>query len=160
MNATKQLAGQLAATYMGSKGITPSAAERVMFSNWLQTQYSRIGHVVQYTPEPVSPERLLQVWRQDGKLLISSHANFHPFWLSAENLAFRAVHDYHHISGFHGFDLNGEIGTYYRAALSAPSSIHWILWSEIVLQAAACIYTGKFQRQKLVLAHAPDPAFV
>ena len=36
------------------------------------------------------------------------------------------------------------------ASESAPESIRWILFSEIVLQAAAMIHTGQFQRQKLI----------
>jgi hypothetical protein len=46
--------------------------------------------------------------------------------------------------------MHGEILTYFIAQKSAPVAIHWLLFSEIILQAATAIHTGKFAPQKLV----------
>lgn len=151
---------KLAALYVGSKGQSLQPLERATFRRWLLTQYARIDHLVDFTEVEVSPEQLLETWQAKGRLLISTAHNTHPVWLPSENMRFRALHDWHHITGKHGFDYAGEVETYLQAALSAPSCIWWILWSEIVLQAAAAIYTGSFQRQKLVLGAWMDPALV
>ena len=81
---------------------------------------------------------------------MSTAHNVHPHWLPMHNKMFRAVHDWDHIQHGCGFDLGGETQAFTATAATAPDSIRWILYSEIVLQAAAAIHTGEFQRQKLV----------
>ena len=89
-------------------------------------------------------------WEHTGRLLVSTAHNFHPHWMPLQNKMFRAVHDWDHIHNGCGYDLAGETAAYEAAMTTAPESIRWILYSEIVLQAAAAIHTGSFQRQKLV----------
>jgi hypothetical protein len=141
----------LAAAYIRTKGTRLHPLERATFRRWLLTQYDRISPLVDFSADEISPDQLLTVWHSTGRLLISTAHNRHPVWLPEENARFRAIHDWHHIIGQYGFDFAGEVGTYMLATTTAPRGIWWILWSEIVLQAAATIHTGEFQRQKLVL---------
>ena len=147
---TSRFADVLASAYLRTKGSRPSPVEARVFRQWLATQFNRIRGIVDFTPDEVSPEQMTLVHAITGRLLISTAHNVHPHWLPVENAQFRAVHDWHHISGGHGFDLMGELGAYQEARSTAPQEIWWILHSEILLQAAAAIRCGCFQRQKLV----------
>jgi ubiquinone biosynthesis protein Coq4 len=76
--------------------------------------------------------------------------NEHPHLSYSDNAKFRAVHDWHHIIGGADDSMKGEILTYFIARESAPVATHWLLFSEIILQAATATHTGKFAPQKLV----------
>ena len=156
-NGGTMQASRLAKLYLASKGCRPSPEQLYTFRQWLYLRYERIRPLVQYTPNPVKPERLQRYWERTGKLLISTAHNRHPFWLPVENAMFRAVHDWDHLTYGHAYDFEGELGAYRSAASTAPFQIRWILWSEIVLQAAVTVTTGQFPRQKLVLAWPADP---
>ena len=82
--------------------------------------------------------------------MISVAHNEHPHLSFNENAKFRAVHDWHHIIGGADDSMGGEVLTYYIAQESAPVAIHWLLFSEIILQAATATHTRKFPTQKLV----------
>ena len=141
---------QLAATYIRGKGSRPTSEEYSTFSNWVGLKFGRIRHLVDFTDREVTP-RIMQIhWELWGRLLISTAHNVHPHWLPFLNAQFRAIHDWDHIQHGLGFDIDGESAACDAACDSAPESIHWILRSEILLQAAAAIHTGQFQRQKLV----------
>lgn len=140
----------LAYLYLKSKGTKPTKPELKVFRRWLYLNFARIAPFVDFTTEEVSPNKLLRIYEQSGRLLISTAHNHHPFWLPWENAWFRAVHDWHHLTLGAEFDLAGEAETCRHAIATAPESIGWILQSEILLQAAASIHTGKFQRQKLI----------
>lgn len=140
----------LAAHYYRTKGTRPTAHEYKAFTDWVLLHFSRISHRVVFTGLEVEPETFLGYHRCSNKLLISTAHNVHPHWLPSINARFRAVHDSHHLAAGAGFTLLGEIATYEYAKATAPQEIHWILFSEIVLQAAACIAAGGFARQKLV----------
>lgn len=144
------LTAQLASQYLGSKGCRPSELETVTFRNWLYTQFNRIRGFVEFTAAEVSPAEMVLTYYRTGKLLISTAHNYHPFLLPIENAWFRAVHDWHHLQAMAGYDMAGEILVCQYSQSTAPREIHWMLWSEVVLQAAAAIHTGSFQRQKLV----------
>jgi len=141
---------RLAKVYIQGRGCQPTKAEREIFRNWLCLQFARIADQVDFTPEEVTPEQLLAVHANTGRLLISTAHNSHPFWTARENAMFRAIHDHQHLAYNCGFDMQGEMRAFEVAADSAPKEIGWILYSEIALQAAASIHTGSFQRQKLV----------
>jgi hypothetical protein len=67
------------------------------------------------------------------------------------NVMFRAIHDYHHIVCGSDFTLKGEIRTWrYVASLLQNLTLKKFLFSEIVLQAATAIKTGKFPVQRIV----------
>lgn len=143
------LASALSGLYQQGQHTRPSSVEHADFMAWLEMEYLSIPHPVNFTDDEVSPELLLDTYQQTGDLLISS-ANNQSVWSHSQNLMFRAVHDYHHIKAKASFDLIGEIQAYGEAVKTAPESIHWILFSEIVLQAATAIHTGTFPVQRLV----------
>jgi len=143
---------QLASQYLRSKGVRPSELEMTTFRNWLYLQFNRIRGFVEFTEAEVTPAEMVLTHCLDGKLLISTAHNRHPFLLPIENAWFRAVHDWHHLQAMAGYDLAGEILVCQYSQSTAPPEIHWMLWSEVVLQAAAAIQTKSFPRQKLVRA--------
>ena len=124
--------------------------EKQAFLGWLAGQYDAIKANVRFTPREVDPAQLKLRYASTGQILISTAHNDSPWLDRASNAHFRAVHDWHHLEHGLGFDVEGEHAAYLVAINSAPTVIHWILRSEIFLQAAACIETGSFQPQKLV----------
>lgn len=142
----------LATTYIRTKGSRPTSDEYGTFAEWVRIKFGRIQHLVDFTEQEVSPQLMQTHWDLWGRLLISTAHNTHPFWLPYLNAQFRAIHDWDHIQHGCGYDLDGEVSAFVAASETAPESIRWILYSEIVLQAAAAIHTGAFQRQKLVKA--------
>ena len=144
------MTASLAAQYIRAKGHRLSLEEYGAFVEWVSMRFNRIRHLVDFTEQEVDPQMMLIHWDLWGRLLISTAHNKHPHWLPFMNAQFRAIHDWDHVIWGHGFDMEGETQAYLTAAATAPESIRWILYSEIVLQAAASIHTGEFQRQKLV----------
>jgi hypothetical protein len=128
---------------------TPS--EISAFLGWLDYSFSQIPATVEFTSADVEPAELMDCWRVTGRLLISeAHGETAP-WDAETNRRFRAVHDWHHILTGAGFGWEGEKATYDYACATAPEMIHWILRSEILLQAAYRLETGSFAaEQKLV----------
>jgi len=140
----------LANFYLLSPATEPSEIELCLFRGWLRSEWDRIPAKVKTTPAELT---LKQAWKQyisTGDLWVSSAHNSHPYLSWVENLMFRAVHDWHHIKIGADDTLLGEMKTYTYARSTAPESIWWILRSEIILQAAACIHSGQHQPQKLV----------
>ena len=140
----------LAAQYISGKAVDPTAGELTDFANWVNDRFERIARYVQFTPDEVTPDLMEETWDQHAILLISTAHNDHPYFEAGLNARFRAIHDWDHIQGSLGFNLAGELCAAGYAISTAPESIHWILWSEVALQAAAAIHTGEFQEQKLV----------
>lgn len=145
-----QTAAELARLYLRTKGHRPTEFELLDFRQWINQQYGEVMGITDYTGEEVWPERMLFYWQCHRRLLVSVAHNVHPFLQPIENAWFRAIHDHHHILASAGFDLQGEYTTFLYAKETAPESIHWMLYSEIVLQAATAIHTGSYARQKLV----------
>lgn len=144
------IARPLAERYADAPAATPSALELETLRRWIRNQWTKIPATVKFTGAdyPLAEAKLRYI--RTGDLVISTANNEHPYLSWMENAMFRAVHDWHHIIGGADDTLLGEVSTYYVAKSTAPQSIWWILCSEIVLQAAACIYFGDFQFQKLV----------
>jgi hypothetical protein len=140
----------LAIKYAMSPAATITPGERSAFIGWLDLSYRQIADRVLITADELSPEDFLRQYKLDGSLLVTSANSAHPFWTVAENVRFRAVHDWHHILTGRRFDWAGELVTYDYACATAPTMIHWILRSEIAMQAAYAIETGDFAPQKLV----------
>lgn len=151
MSNQATLAARLAALYAADL-TAPTEVERETLRGWIRHEFDRLPCAVDFWHEDIDLQTARHVYKTSGVLAISVLHNSHPFLSFAENAKFRAVHDWHHISG--GFDstLSGEISSYKLARKSAPKSIWWLLHSEIVLQAAACLHYGEFQPQKLVKA--------
>ena len=136
--------------YFVGEHTEPTIQEKQVFFDWLTGQYDAIKAIVRFTPSEVNPAQLKIRYENTGHILTSTAHNDSPWLDKASNAHFRAVHDWHHIQHDLGFDADGEHAAYLMAITSAPKDIHWILKSEIYLQAAACIETGSFQPQKLV----------
>ena len=140
----------LAAQYISGKAAQPTMREVMDFCEWVDKRFASIARYVQFTEKEVDPGEMTAHWDHCAVLRVSTAHNDHPFWPADVNAKFRAVHDWDHIQGAMGFDLAGELCAAGYAISTAPESIHWILWSEVALQAAAAIHTGEFQPQKLV----------
>ena len=147
---TPTLAAMLAAEYLHAPAAVPTDRELEMLRQWIRAEFQRIPVMVRFEGADIPLPEMLQRWDASGVLFISVESISHPFLTDVENALFRAVHDWHHIVVDADSTLNGEILTWEHACSTAPSEIWWMLRSEIVLQAAACIATGEFQPQKLV----------
>jgi hypothetical protein len=143
------LAGRLARLYEAPATV-PTAAEISAFKIWIDAEFWRLPVPVQFHYEEIDLALANTIYENTGILAISVLNNSHPFLTFRENARFRAIHEWHHISHKIDSTLPGEIQTYKIARNSAPRAIWWLLHSEIILQAAACIHSGEFQPQKFV----------
>lgn len=143
-------AAELATTYLNGSHQEPTEGEREAFDDWLCAEFFTLPCRVEFVDEDVSPETMLHHFKQDGVLVISTLYSEHPILTPMQNWMFRAIHDHHHVSQGFGFDLEGEIAAAEYVISTAPESIHWLLWSEVALQAGTAIHTGEFAAQKLV----------
>jgi len=139
-----------AEAYLNGNHQQPTELELIIFSDWLKREFLKIQAIVRFTPSEVDPAQMLARFQATGQLLISSAHNDSIWLTGSQNVQFRAVHDFHHLRYGLTFGAEGEYMAFEAAASEAPSEIHWILRSEIWLQAAAAIHTGLFQPQKLV----------
>jgi len=146
-----RLAARLAALYAASP-TEPTPAQQDALRAWIRHEFSQLPCAVDFWYQDVDLQTAARIYQASGTLAISVLHNFHPFLSFTDNAKFRAVHDWHHISGGQDSTLRGEIASYKQARKSAPKFIWWLLHSEIVLQAAACLHHGSFQPQKLVKA--------
>lgn len=148
--STPTLAASLAAEYLQAPAAVPTDRELAILRGWIRAEFQRIPAMVRFEGADIPLPEMLQRWERSGVLFISVERISHPFLTDTENALFRAVHDWHHIAIGADSTLNGEMLAFEHACSTAPSEIHWMLRSEILLQAAACIATGEFQPQKLV----------
>lgn len=139
-----------ARAYRDGAAVTPTPFALAAFTAWIDSEFNAIPCEVQFWSGDISLAECKATFAKCGTLNISTANSSHPFLTEHQNARFRAVHDWHHIETGADDSLEGEHSTYCHAASIAPLNIGWILFSEIVLQAAAFIYFGKFQAQKLV----------
>lgn len=136
--------------YLESPAATPSESELELFAAWIRGQYLAIPCHVEYSADDINLKTTREKYNRDNTLIISTANNYHP-WLSyAQNAMLRAVHDWHHVAYEIDDTFTGECLAYVIANSTAPKAISWILFSEMVLQAAVRINTGEFPTQKLV----------
>jgi len=147
---TAPIVGKLARAFMNGPAEIPTDRELAMLNAWIEAEFRAIPVPVRFTAADVDLPEMLATLRSTGDLLISIAHNDHPFLEGFQNAKFRAVHDWHHVVTGADSTFAGELSTFEHAAQHAPSEIRWLLFSEIALQAAACISTGRFQPQKLV----------
>lgn len=148
--AIPTLAHTLATEYLDAPAATPTAAELATLRAWIRAEFARIPYPVAFQDADLDLPAAVDRFAADGVLVISTANVSHPWLTDDENAKFRAVHDWHHIAIGADSTLDGEISTFAHACATAPTLIHWMLRSEIVLQAATCIATGRFWPQKLV----------
>jgi hypothetical protein len=139
-----------ARAYRDGAAVTPSPFELENLRAWIDAEFNAIPCEVQFWSGDISLSECKEYFAKFGQLNISTANSSHPFLTEHQNARFRAIHDWHHIETGANDSLEGEHSTYCHAASIAPLNIGWILFSEIVLQAAASIYFNEFQAQKLV----------
>jgi hypothetical protein len=144
------IVGKLARAFITGAAVIPTDRELALLNMWIEAEFRQIPVPVRFTAADVDLPEMLATLRSTGDLLISIAHNSHPFLEGFANAKFRAVHDWHHVIIGADSTFAGELATFEHAAKHAPREIHWMLFSEIALQAAACIATGRFQPQKLV----------
>ena len=144
------LTAKLARLYIESPAVVPSAAELGAFRQWLRAQWLNVPARIVYTKQELNLQTVKRIYLQTGSLLISTANNDHPYFSFRENAEFRAVHDWHHILAGSDDTMHGEIEAYLVARSTAPQPVWWMLFSEIILQAAAFCACGSYQQQKLV----------
>jgi len=144
------IVGKLARAFVDGAAEIPTGRELAMLNAWIEAQFRQIPVPVRFTAQDVDLPEMLATLRSTGDLLISIAHNDHPFLEGFTNAKFRAVHDWHHVITGADSSFTGELATFEHAAKHAPGEIRWMLFSEIAMQAAACIATGRFQPQKLV----------
>jgi hypothetical protein len=128
-----------------------TVSELATFQRWINEQYELLPCPVSFQDKEVNLVEAVIVYENTGTLPISILHNIHPCLSPSDNAKFRAVHDWHHIVIGADSTMQGEISTFRHAKSTAPKSIYWLLFSEIVLQAAACIHNGgEFQTQRFV----------
>jgi len=144
------IAPRLAALY-GQPETIPTSDELSALRSWIDCQFSRLPCPVDFHYADINLDQTITVYKNAGILPISVLHNNHPYLSFRDNARFRAVHDWHHITIGADSTMQGEISTFRHAKSTAPKSIHWLLFSEIVLQAAACIHNGgEFQPQRFI----------
>ena len=136
--------------YMHGADHPVTEPELAKLRGFIAVQYRQIRCPIVYVDQDVSLPECNDCLQSEGILYISIANNYHPYLTPGENAQFRAVHDFHHLLIDADSTFAGECAVYSHATKMAPKSIRWILFSEIVLQAAACISTGEFQPQKMV----------
>ena len=150
MNTTKIDARMLATFYRDGAAVIPWGSELASLRAWIGREFAAIPCKVEFWQGDISLAECKEHFSKSGILNISTAYNIHPFLSKEDNAKFRAIHDWHHIETGADDTLAGEFATFNHAIRMAPKCIHWILFSEIVLQAAAAVYFGNFQAQKLV----------
>jgi len=138
----------LAQAYVTGSDCAPTAAELQTLNDWIEREFCAIPCAVKFWTGDITLAECKAEFTKSGVLNISTAHNHHPYLSKLANAKFRAIHDWAHIELGADDSFNGEFTTWW--CNEAPESIQWILFSEIVLQAAAAIYFGEFQPQKLV----------
>ncbi|MCL1467141.1 hypothetical protein [Argonema galeatum] len=143
--------------YLKSEEQQLSDTSKESFDIWIRRLYIDLPIITRYVygqPYHSSEEMAAKV-KKTGVLEISVDFN-NPVVLSpATNLFFRAIHDSHHILLNAPFSWEGEIkAVRHFCSLTKNNIFHRILFSEIILQAAAYFALGgQFpNEQKLVLS--------
>ena len=141
---------RLAHAFLTGEPVDPTARELSLLNAWIDAQFKQIPVMVRFTGTDVDLQTMVANFDHTGELLISVAHNDHPFLSGFQNAKFRAVHDWHHLITSADSTFKGEVATFKHAAMHAPKEMRWMLFSEVVLQAATAISTGDFAAQKLV----------
>ena len=141
---------RLAHAFLTGEAVVPADLELSFLNDWIDQQFKEIPVMVRFTGTDIDLQTMVANFDHTGELLISVAHNDHPFLSGFQNAKFRAVHDWHHLVVGADSSFRGEVATFKHAAMHAPKEMRWMLFSEIVLQAATAISTGDFAAQKLV----------
>ena len=151
----------LSAQWQAGPHTTPTPAERTDFRLWLLSEFGKM-RASGIEPLFVTREVLIdEVMAALDRVVLPGETRWLPvsrlynepnpdLMSTQQNLMFRTVHDWIHWKVGADSTFEGEFAVAMTHIESAPSSIHWILWSEVAGQAATAITTGEFTQQKLV----------
>ena len=150
----------IASQWLAAPHTKPTHSERKTFGLWLMREFHRMrasGIEPLFVTREVPIEEAMAALSRpvlpgETRWLPVSRLNNDPntdLMSTQQNLMFRAVHDWTHWKEGADASWEGELAVTIAHTLTAPKEIHWILWSEVAGQAAACLETGEFQPQKL-----------
>jgi len=148
---------KLAKFYLEGKPAEISEETQRELCDWLMQQFRQT---------PINPQFSDYLCYQNADEVFADIEQGH-LWVSAEEsydisiypnpfygFAFLVMHDYDHYTTRGDWSLEGEIKAYKAAAARAPSlEIQKILYSQIVLRAAAYLYLGYAPEPKTVFPH-------
>ena len=137
-----------ARAYREGAACPPTPTELLTLNDWIESEFRAIPCAVKFWTGDISLAECKAEFRKSATLNISTAHNSHPYLSKSANAKFRTIHDWQHIVLSADDSFDGEYTTYWNN--NAPESIQWILFSEIVLQAAVAIHSGEFPAQKLV----------
>lgn len=128
----------------------------VELTSLIHREYAKLREthdVVFVDTDPYPNFDALKAHHDRGSFFVFSGGSESGLFDAETNLMFRAIHDHHHCIANADFSLSGETDTYYHiAALTHHAEAKQVLYSEIVLQAAAYYHLGRFPDiQKVVL---------
>jgi hypothetical protein len=144
---------EIANAYSSSVADVPLVHIRNLWFSYLES------YKLPFTIEEVSGQPYEHTYQMDADIQLKSvlkvshdHCE-HPFLSQSQNIKARAIHDYVHVRHKLGFDFDDEVRAFIAEAQELPEAylpIMPILFSEIVMQAAAFTHYGEFLPQKIV----------
>lgn len=143
----------LAKLYLQSKAATISTQTQAQLCDWLMEEFQQLPLNLLFSDGQhyCSPEEVFADIEQD-RLWVDTEAydtSIYPNPFYGAVLA--AVHDYDHYRSQSDWTFEGEIAAYRATANRTPSlEIQKILYSQIVLRAAAHLYLGHLPEPKIV----------
>lgn len=159
MTTTQQDVKKYAVAYMRGKDMLNNiSAETITeLHEYVRREYNKIQHLVYTEAKEIDCDLMREKWAVNGKLFISTLHNNSPLFPESLNIQFRAIHDYIHLTKNFGCDYEGEYLTFLEQSKGLSNEAKQVLFSEIVLQACYCLYTGNFADvQKVVLYRNPE----
>lgn len=140
-----------------------SKADKAKFSKFVHREYTKLKRLniqeMRVSGQPYrDAKELFADFDQNRRIQVSTDFN-NPAILDKEaNLKYRYVHDVHHCLIRADFSWQGELRACdYFSSLTDDDTIHRVLRSELVYQAASYFYLGDFSdTQKIVLS---DPRY-
>jgi hypothetical protein len=143
----------LAQLYLASHPAEISAATQAELSDWLMGEFRQLPLKLLFSDYPHyhSPAEVFADIEQD-QLWVNTEAYETAIYTNPfAGAVLAAVHDYDHYQTQSDWSWAGEVTAYRAIANRAPSlEIQKILYSQIVLRAAAHIYLGHLPNSKIV----------
>lgn len=159
MTTTQQDVKKYAVAYMRGKDMLNNiSAETIKeLHEYVKREFDKIAGFTLFDNVEIDCKTMRERYNKDGILYISSLHNNSPLFPNELNLQFRAIHDYIHLTKNFGCDYEGEYLTFIEQSKGLSKEAKQVLFSEIVLQACYCLYTGNFADvQKVVLYRNPE----
>lgn len=119
---------------------------------YIEREFEKIPCQIMFVYEEVTCNDMINTYNEHGVLKISALHNNSDIYTPLQNLKFRAIHDYVHLTKNYPCDYDGELKTYLYQSQGLSDAAKKVLYSEIVLQASYYLYFGVFaEKQKIVI---------